>query len=74
MAARGYIMDAMTYLTVPISAESLDRASRQIREAVSAGAEMLELRTDYLNRLDRDTVAALIAKPNGPFPRPCRAW
>jgi len=51
----------MTYLAIPIVAESLDRASRQVTEAVSAGAEMLELRTDYLDRLDKTSVAALIA-------------
>jgi 3-dehydroquinate dehydratase/shikimate dehydrogenase len=58
----------MTYLTVPIAAESLDRASRQIKEAVSAGAEMLELRTDYLNHLDRDSVVALIAQTRDSIP------
>jgi len=58
----------MTYLAVPISAESLDRASRQIEEAVAAGAEMLELRTDYLDRLDPGSVAALLAKAKEAIP------
>ncbi len=52
----------MTYLTIPISAEDLDRAKRQVREAIAAGAEMLELRTDYLAPLTADSVAALIAE------------
>lgn len=51
-----------TYLTIPISAEDLDRATRQVREAIAAGAQMLELRTDYFNPLDPQSVAALIRK------------
>ena len=66
----GYTWGIMTYLAVPISAESLDRASRQIREAISAGAEMLELRTDYLDRLGRDSAAALIAEARNSIPTP----
>lgn len=58
----------MTYLAVPISAKNVDEALRQAREAVSAGAEMLELRTDYLDRLDTDSVAALIAGVKGAVP------
>jgi 3-dehydroquinate dehydratase/shikimate dehydrogenase len=58
----------MTYLAVPISAESVDRASRQIRDAVSAGAEMLELRTDYLGGLNGRAAAALIAEAKGSIP------
>ncbi len=63
-----YIWDAMTYLAVPISAPSTDQAGRQIADAVSAGAEMLELRTDYLDRPDKDSVAALIAAAKGSIP------
>jgi 3-dehydroquinate dehydratase/shikimate dehydrogenase len=58
----------MTYLAVPISAQSMDRAGRQIVDAVSAGAEMLELRTDYLDPLDKDSVTALIAAAKGSIP------
>lgn len=57
-----YVWAIMTYLAVPISAQDLDRAKRQAREAISAGAEMLELRTDYLDSLNGDFVAALIAE------------
>ncbi len=52
----------MTYLAVPISAENLEVAGRQIAAALSAGAEMLELRTDYLPQLSPDSVAGLIAQ------------
>ncbi len=58
----------MTYLAVPISAQTTDRAGRQIADAVSAGAEMLELRTDYLDRLDKDSVAALVAAAKSSIP------
>ncbi len=50
----------MTYLTVPIAAENLDQAARQIRAARAAGAEMLELRTDYLENLTVDLAKKLI--------------
>lgn len=67
--ARGRVyVRNMTYVAVPISAQSMDLAIRQMREAVSAGAEMLELRTDYLDRLDRDSVVALIAEVKGTIP------
>lgn len=55
-----YIWAMTTYLAIPISAEDLDRATRQVREAIAAGAQMLELRTDYLNPLVPQSVAALI--------------
>ncbi len=52
----------MTYLAVPISAGSLEAAGRQITAALSAGAEMLELRTDYLLPLSGDAARRLIAQ------------
>ncbi|MGE5295204.1 MAG: shikimate dehydrogenase [Solirubrobacterales bacterium] len=52
----------MTYLAVPISAKDLDQAKRQVREAIAAGAEMLELRTDYLEPLTADSIVALVAE------------
>ena len=42
----------MTYLTVPISGKDLKSCKEQISSAVKAGAEMLELRTDYIDSLD----------------------
>lgn len=44
----------MTYLAVPIAAKSLAEAQEQIKAAAAAGAEMLELRTDYLVHLSVD--------------------
>jgi 3-dehydroquinate dehydratase/shikimate dehydrogenase len=52
----------MTYLAVPISASNLDGARQQIKAARTAGAEILELRTDYLENLTVDLVKKLIAE------------
>ena len=50
----------MTYLAVPISASNPDQAACQIRQAGVAGAQMLELRTDYIENLSIETVKSLI--------------
>ncbi|MBA7713340.1 3-dehydroquinate dehydratase [subsurface metagenome] len=55
----------MTYLAVPIAAPNLERARRQIEAAIAVGAEMLELRTDYLENLSVDLVKDLIAEAKG---------
>jgi 3-dehydroquinate dehydratase/shikimate dehydrogenase len=55
----------MTYLTVPISADNVEAAGRQAEEAVAAGAEMLELRTDYLRHLTIDAVKSLLGMVRG---------
>jgi len=52
----------MTYLAIPISAQDLDGAREQVKDAIRAGADMVELRTDYLDCLDRDAVTTLIAE------------
>jgi 3-dehydroquinate dehydratase/shikimate dehydrogenase len=52
----------MTYLAVPISAEGGDQALERVKDALSAGARMLELRTDYLGYLSGDSVASLVAQ------------
>ncbi len=52
----------MTYLAVPIAAQNLDEARQQIKAAIAAGAEMFELRTDYLENLSVDLVKKLIAE------------
>ena len=52
----------MTYLAVPIAAKDLDQARQQIKAALAAGAEILELRTDYLENLTVDLVKKLIAE------------
>ena len=49
-----------TRLVVPIAANDLDMAKRQVKSAVTAGAEVLELRTDYLEYLSVDMVRNLI--------------
>jgi len=50
-----------TKLAVPIAAENPDQAKKQIKAALAAGAEMLELRTDYLENLNAGLVKNLIA-------------
>jgi 3-dehydroquinate dehydratase/shikimate dehydrogenase len=52
----------MTYLAVPIAAKNLDQAKQQIKAAKAAGAEMLELRTDFFENLSVDLVKNLIAE------------
>jgi len=52
----------MTYLAVPIAAQNLNHAKRQIKAARAGGAEMLELRTDYLENLSVDLAKSLIAE------------
>ena len=44
----------MTYLAVPISAKNAAQAAEQVRRAAAGGAEMLELRMDYLEGLTAD--------------------
>ncbi len=68
----------MTKLTVPIAAETIDHAAQQITSAVAAGAEMLELRTDYLHNLEPAFVPDLLAcvrqcKPSPPVIVTCRS-
>jgi len=62
----------MTYLIVPIAAKNPEQARGQIKAALAGGAEMLELRTDYLESLCVDLVKNLIAdvKTAGDKPRP----
>ncbi len=50
----------MTYLIVPISASDVEQARKQIKAARLAGAEMLELRTDYLDKLNPVILRPLI--------------
>jgi 3-dehydroquinate dehydratase/shikimate dehydrogenase len=51
----------MTYLAVPIAAKNFEQAQQQTKAALAAGAEMLELRTDYLENLGVDLARDLIA-------------
>jgi 3-dehydroquinate dehydratase/shikimate dehydrogenase len=50
----------MTYLAVPIAPKSLQEAEEQTKAAVAVGAEMLELRTDYLVHLSVDLALQVI--------------
>jgi 3-dehydroquinate dehydratase/shikimate dehydrogenase len=61
----------MTYLAVPIAAADLEQAKIQIKAALQAGAELLELRSDYLENLNPSLVEKLIAeakRPRRPLP------
>ena len=50
-----------TKLAVPIAARNADQADKQIKSARDVGADMLELRTDYLENLNVDIVKQLVA-------------
>jgi len=52
----------MTHLAVPIAVQNLDQARQQIKAAKAAGAEMVELRTDYLENLSVNLVKDLIVE------------
>ncbi len=52
----------MTYLAVPIAARNLEQAKQQVKAALAAGAQILELRMDYLEGLSVDLVEQLIAE------------
>ena len=56
-----YVWIMETKLAVPIAAKDLDTARQQVTAALGAGAEMLELRTDYLENLSVEMVKNLIA-------------
>ena len=50
-----------TKLAVPIAAKDLEKARQQVKTAISTGAELLELRTDYIENLSVEMVQKLIA-------------
>jgi 3-dehydroquinate dehydratase/shikimate dehydrogenase len=54
--------DKMTYLAAPIAAGDLEQAKTQIKAALQKGAQMLELRCDYLENLNPSLVEKLIAE------------
>jgi 3-dehydroquinate dehydratase/shikimate dehydrogenase len=56
-----YILAMQTKLAVPIAATNLEQAALQIKAARTAGADMLELRVDYLEGLSGEMVEQLIA-------------
>jgi 3-dehydroquinate dehydratase/shikimate dehydrogenase len=60
----------MTYLKIPIAAKNPEQAKIQIEAALTAGAEMLELRTDYLENLDVDLIKRLISEVKSAAQKP----
>jgi 3-dehydroquinate dehydratase / shikimate dehydrogenase len=48
----GYILVGMSYLAVAISGKDVQQACEQIKRAAKAGAQILELRIDYVEGLD----------------------
>ena len=57
----------MSYLAVPISAETVGEAIDQIRDAVASGAELVELRTDFIEDLTCEKVVNLISHVKGEY-------
>jgi 3-dehydroquinate dehydratase / shikimate dehydrogenase len=53
------MFNIMTYLAIPIAAKDIEQAQQQIDTALNAGAEMLELRTDYIESLCGELVTRL---------------
>jgi 3-dehydroquinate dehydratase/shikimate dehydrogenase len=51
----------MTYLAVPIAAKNLKEAEEQIKAACACGAELLELRTDFLVHLSVELALQVIS-------------
>jgi len=52
----------MTYLAVPISARNVAQAQAQVGRALAHGAEMLELRMDYLENLTAEMATGLLVE------------
>jgi len=60
----------MTYLTIPIAAANLSQASQPVKAAMAAGAEMLELRADYLQNLSVELLKRLLFEVRNAAGRP----
>lgn len=52
----------MTYLAVPISAKNAAQAAEQVRRATAGGAEVLELRMDYLEGLTAELARQILGQ------------
>ncbi len=65
-----YPTATMAYLAVPISATNADQASDRMVAAVAAGAQMLELRADYIENLDANVVKKLVSSAKNQFSMP----
>lgn len=51
----------MSYLAVPISGRTVPEAGDQIKQAKAAGAELLELRLDYIEGVTVDTTGEMLS-------------
>ncbi len=52
----------MTYLAVPISGKDIQSCKEQMQASCKAGAQMLELRTDYIEAVNTEKLAELVAR------------
>ena len=52
----------MTKLCVPLVSETCEQMACDIEKAARCGADMIELRVDYLRDLDADSVSELVTK------------
>ncbi len=52
----------MTRLCVPLTGSTCQEMARQLEAAAAAGAEMIELRLDYLREWDGDSIRAVMVK------------
>lgn len=52
----------MTYLAVPVAADNCEEAVQQVEAADAAGAEIIELRIDYLENLSVEMLKRLVAE------------
>ena len=55
----------MTYLAVPVTGHTIEQCKERLRAAGQAGAEIVELRTDYLSELCPDIIDHLIQSAHG---------
>jgi 3-dehydroquinate dehydratase/shikimate dehydrogenase len=59
-----------TKVAIPIAARTPDQAHEQVKAAQAAGADLLELRVDYLEGLTAELVRTLIAEVKGTAGKP----
>ncbi|MFC1635121.1 type I 3-dehydroquinate dehydratase, partial [Planctomycetota bacterium] len=59
-----------TKLAVPIAANNPDQAKRQIKSARAAGADIIELRVDYIKGLTTELVESMVAETKSAGEKP----
>ncbi|MBI9018497.1 MAG: type I 3-dehydroquinate dehydratase [Phycisphaerae bacterium] len=65
----------MTYLAIPIQTSDIETSAISMQQAIDAGAELLELRLDYLDNTAPENVSAIVQsakKFNVPLIATCR--